>query len=395
MGQRALGRPGRPGRPGELLPLTGLRGVAAYSVLFAHGLSANGVTSPSLGALSYFGMSLFFVLSGFVIHYNYGSSFASTGIKEASKRFLLARFARLYPLYIVGLAASVSFPGMRFFKDIFSALSCITLTQTWFNVHGCTGHLIGFSWSISSEFFLYLLFIPFAATISRVSQPLRWLVGICLLAVGVVSLLAVFRDSVAAFLAPIQLRDPGISAPPFYWLIYFSPLIRAFEFFGGAMAAQLYLKTINEPSQHRNASIVVYACVGWCLLVILLVCRIDNPVIQTMMPNFIYAPAIITLLIFFCQFETLMLSKLMSSPLMVRAGDISYSVYLLQALVLIAVANTFAGSTVSSIVARLIYAVLITTALSYGVYHLFEMPARRWIRSLPKTDPSKIERTSY
>jgi peptidoglycan/LPS O-acetylase OafA/YrhL len=66
---------------GQLDPLTGLRGIAAYSVLTAHAMdsafSFAGITIFfNFGTcLAYFGMSLFFVLSGFVIHYNYADSF--------------------------------------------------------------------------------------------------------------------------------------------------------------------------------------------------------------------------------------------------------------------------------------------------------------------------------
>jgi peptidoglycan/LPS O-acetylase OafA/YrhL len=327
-------------------------------------------------------MSLFFTLSGFVIQYNYGLLFASKGIKAASKHFLLARFARLYPLYLVGLILSASFIGMGFLKDMLPALSCITLTQTWFNLEGATGDIIAGSWSISTEFFLYLFFIPLAAPISRITRPLPWLIALCIAALIVVVLLGAFRDSVTTSLGFLQLRDPKVSAPPFYWLMYFSPLIRCFEFFGGALAARFYQSASKPRCKSRSASIVVFSCVAWCVLVILLLCRAGNQIIEALLPNFIFAPAIITILIVVCRFKT-DLTRLMSSPLMLNAGKISYSVYLLQALVFVAVANAF-DSSISSAIARSSYAILITTALGYGVYHLFESPARQWIRSLPK-----------
>ena len=61
----------------RLEPLTGLRAVAAYSVLIAHAISVSFLKdvpaelSQFSSRLAWFGMSLFFVLSGFVIHYNY------------------------------------------------------------------------------------------------------------------------------------------------------------------------------------------------------------------------------------------------------------------------------------------------------------------------------------
>jgi peptidoglycan/LPS O-acetylase OafA/YrhL len=373
--------------------LTGLRGVAAYSVLLAHALNFSGINSPSLTALAYFGMSLFFTLSGFVIQYNYGQSFATGPTTKAARRFLLARFARLYPLYLLGLILSVSFPGMGFFKNIWTALSCITLTQTWFNVHGATGDIIGGSWSISTEFFLYLVFIPAAAALYAISKPLPWLIGLCCTAVIVVATLGYFEPQISKFLAPLQFSNPRISAPPFYWLIYFSPLVRGFEFFGGALAAQAYLNGLGAKRAGSAVPVVISLCLAWCIFVILVLCRTENAIVKALLPNFIFAPAILTMLIFVCQFDSY-LSRLLSSKTLLTAGDISYSVYLLQALVFVAVANGFAGSTVSSAIARCIYALLITTALGYGVYHLFEAPARAWIRSWGRPRDGRVPQLS-
>jgi peptidoglycan/LPS O-acetylase OafA/YrhL len=83
----------------RLDPLTGLRGIAAYSVLIAHAMDS----AFSLGEapifsnfgtfLAWFGMTLFFVLSGFVIHYNHADSFAREGLAAATWRFFVARFS--------------------------------------------------------------------------------------------------------------------------------------------------------------------------------------------------------------------------------------------------------------------------------------------------------------
>src|SRR5215203_4219419 len=72
--------------------------------------------------LPFFGMSLFFVLSGFVIHYNYGM-FRTDGLVAGGKKFFIARFARLYPLYFVVLILSVAYGGgSEFTRDPWIAL---------------------------------------------------------------------------------------------------------------------------------------------------------------------------------------------------------------------------------------------------------------------------------
>jgi peptidoglycan/LPS O-acetylase OafA/YrhL len=58
--------------------------------------------------VGFFAMSLFFVLSGFVIYLNYAPEFRSRPMAEATFNFAVARFARLYPLYAVFMAFTLA-----------------------------------------------------------------------------------------------------------------------------------------------------------------------------------------------------------------------------------------------------------------------------------------------
>ncbi len=97
---RAANRP-------DIPALTGLRFVAALSVLIGHGLGELLASHEEQYAVFYwvkqasgFGMTLFFVLSGFVIHYNYAGPVTAAGARGIVS-FLWARFARLYPLFLL------------------------------------------------------------------------------------------------------------------------------------------------------------------------------------------------------------------------------------------------------------------------------------------------------
>src|SRR5260370_20669516 len=96
-------------RPAQLPALTGLRFLAALCVVVAHGAGAmtnlpagNPLWRVYLTSLAALGMTLFFVLSGFVIHYNYSEQIAKYHWRGIFS-FLIARFARLYLLYIVSV----------------------------------------------------------------------------------------------------------------------------------------------------------------------------------------------------------------------------------------------------------------------------------------------------
>src|SRR6202167_1550122 len=95
-----------PDRP-DIPALTSLRFYAAFFVLIAHGCAALLADHETpYGAIywvrqaSGFGMTLFFVLSGFVIHYNYANLVTRAGVKGIGS-YLWARFSRLYPLFLL------------------------------------------------------------------------------------------------------------------------------------------------------------------------------------------------------------------------------------------------------------------------------------------------------
>ena len=100
----------------DIRALTGLRFVAALLVLIAHVALAfpnvalafpTSLLRRLLVGLASAGMSLFFVLSGFVMWLNYAHPIAARK-PGAIRDFALARFARLYPMYFVVIAVAFS-----------------------------------------------------------------------------------------------------------------------------------------------------------------------------------------------------------------------------------------------------------------------------------------------
>jgi peptidoglycan/LPS O-acetylase OafA/YrhL len=85
--------------------LTGLRFFAALYVVLFHQettfAAGHHFSKPLLTFLGhgYLAVSLFFVLSGFVLTYNYADRWSETRFSK----FLLSRFARIYPVYALTL----------------------------------------------------------------------------------------------------------------------------------------------------------------------------------------------------------------------------------------------------------------------------------------------------
>lgn len=157
----------------DLLNIDALRFIAAFGVMLFHsaryfdfGPSVD--LSETLGPLRLL-VDLFFAISGFVIGYSY--------LERASdwpsvRRFLLGRFAYIYPIhfatFVFAVAMGIVGAGKSEHAENFAA-ACIpanlVLGQAW----GMCGHL-SFnmpSWSLSAEAMMYLLFPLFVMVARR------------------------------------------------------------------------------------------------------------------------------------------------------------------------------------------------------------------------------------
>src|SRR5258706_4315194 len=89
----------------HLKPLTSLRFFAAFVVVLCHvrytHIHQLPVWAWNFSANGFVGVNLFFVLSGFVIAYNYGEKFLEK--TTTFGKFMLARFARIWPAFITAL----------------------------------------------------------------------------------------------------------------------------------------------------------------------------------------------------------------------------------------------------------------------------------------------------
>jgi peptidoglycan/LPS O-acetylase OafA/YrhL len=366
----------------ELASLTGLRGLAALCILIAH-------TTPfsSAGML---GMPLFFVLSGFVIHYGYANAFVND--RNATRRFLVARFARLFPLLFFALACVALGPSFR--AAWVSAPELLTASYalnifSWFPiwVNGkllIQAHPLGLAWSISTEWFFYGAYIFFAKPLASASraQTIALIGAVCV---------ASYAFQLFGVLKPNALVDLfGIAAPAgadfnnssYRWLYYVSPYSRIFEFLLGALAAQLFMQRAAQPAPRgavlASASALALAFFG---MVAFFATHADWTVhaplwvrfVGHLHMNFAFAP-FIALLIYCLAARDLTGAKgLLTLPLALLIGQVSYSIYLLHP-----IANAvFRGLPQYVETAGTIGLTFVAAIVSY---RLIEAPARKYLK---------------
>lgn len=143
---------------GALLPsVTGARFLAAAAVMFGHIAGLNPLVTPLNAYKWWEAVPFFFLLSGFILAHVY----PSLDDWAARKQFLVARFARIYPLHLVTfllLVLLIPAAGRTPLDKIDHLVRNLTLTQSWSGNPDVNLSFNGPAWSISVEFFFYACF---------------------------------------------------------------------------------------------------------------------------------------------------------------------------------------------------------------------------------------------
>ena len=191
----------------EIIALTSIRGIAALWVLFYHFLIPINRDVACISCYfsilekSYLAVDLFFILSGYILSLVYHEKiFNSQGALNRSSvlLFLKARLSRIYPLHLFTLLILVLWVGTmnNYFPDyllksrdnIETFIYNLLLIQSWGVWADASWN--NPSWSISAEFFAYLIF-PFSiAFFIRIDKKNALFFSIFILVI----LLIIFRD---------------------------------------------------------------------------------------------------------------------------------------------------------------------------------------------------------
>jgi peptidoglycan/LPS O-acetylase OafA/YrhL len=373
-------------RTGEIKALSGLRIVAAVWVVLFHfrpllEQAAPGFRSALAPVLDCGaqGVDLFFILSGFVLTWNYLDRMGDSFSWRSTLHFLWLRLSRVWPVYLVTMhlaalwiiftlnvghvpsEAAGSLTAMNYVRQFL-------LVQLWFAPYFDGTSWDGPAWSISAEWLAYLLFGALVLVIFRIARATR--------ARGL------FFLAVAASLPPVVLlMATGLFYTPWSWL----PRI-IMQFTAGALVCAAVRKL--KPSDRARSGAGIASLLLAAAIVGILYWLDANPVPTIYdsagLVDVLFVPLVSTLAI-----GAGSLPAMLSLRPMVYLGHISFSLYMVHELVHTTwnwMVLQFELQLGSDLAGKAVLLALFAVAIAGAVllYHLVEEPARKWMRSMMK-----------
>lgn len=379
--------------------LDSLRGISACGVLALH-INHFLNLSYRVGELVepfYLFVDFFFVLSGFVIGYAYEDRLkADFSVVD----YMTLRWGRVYPLHFVTLFACLSLvalavavlPDMELFGPNHEAWSFVAhafLLQTI--VGGSTSWNFP-SWSISAEFWTYLLFAVFWAVVAKRSRTVARLVPIALIFVCPIIL--------AAWSSLDLSVTNGLG------------LVRCvYGFACGVVIRHIYRRIAEEdrrPSMRTMTAVEIAVIVAGAVFL--------NLASKTNVA--VAAPLVFSAIVLVFAFERGLVSRLLKAAPFLLLGALSYSIYMVHAIVIglfvvaVPVIGRLTGMTLTSprlsiagdprigaspIQGDLIALAIVLSVLlcSWLTYQYVEKPGRAWTRRLVERERTLRATTAW
>jgi peptidoglycan/LPS O-acetylase OafA/YrhL len=268
-------------------------------------------------------VDFFFILSGFILAYTYAT--ADGAVRGGPRAFWVARVARIYPVYLLGLLLGLG-PYLAAEHDVQNIIlgvgAHLVMLHAWLPGNLDLNQP---SWSLSVEAFFYALFPLLLPLLARLRHR---------------GLVLAFVYSWLAFglllggLALLGLLDGwGIQ---WWWhdFVRYNPAINLPDFVAGIALGLLFVKSDMGKTSRlsrlstRGFDLVILALFAALAGTILLahVLSVESDVVDTLAP--VVMP-LLALLIYFLAFQRGVIARILSLPGAVWLGEISYGVYIL------------------------------------------------------------------
>jgi len=345
-------------------PLTSLRCLFAFMVFASHLGFLHKSESNVLRWIydfvfyeGYIGVSFFFILSGFILAYNYQDGIQKTQISK--RTFYQARFARIFPLHVLTLIISLPLTYSVFVHNkslwFSQAVTNLTLTQSYIPIKSIYFSFNSPSWSLSDEMFFYLVF-PFLMTLIPKVRNYKHLLILSIIAFPLLTLI--------------------IPEKAYHQIFYINPFARVIDFIIGIVVFNIY-QTFSKKELKINYNYFELSAI----LLLLLFFLFHQSIAKVARYSFYYWLPM-GYLIFSFSFQKGKISKFLSRKIFIHLGEISFGFYMFHQLVL-RYFSRINGKILH--VENDILIVIITFTISLVISHysfvLFETPMNKYIKS--------------
>ena len=336
----------------QLLPLTSMRFIAAFFVLLSHlGFVKDDLRWSFLNIEQGFvGVTFFFILSGFILAYSYQERLEK---KQTSRmKFFIARLARIYPLHFLTLMMAMPLVVMGGFRPIVETIPNLFLLHAWIPFKEVYFSANSPSWSISTEFFFYLMF-PLLVFTKTHRLLLVFLVFI----------------SIQFIFLMFDLGEKMEHA-----LFYISPIMRISDFILGILVYRFFVLAPPFFNKYKDGfqfiSLFLFCLFIW-------MSSVYSIGIEYKYSIFYIIP--LALIVFTFAFTGGVVGNILSNKYLVIMGEASFSLYLIHGLIIRYLDRINSRFEWFSAGELLIIVILLCLISSLLLFKYFEMPARKFV----------------
>ena len=303
----------------QLDQITFTRFIAALTVVFFHygqtvfpaniAFLFENVTAGPI-AVGYF-----YVLSGFIMAIAYYKPDKENQQSISKKKYWIARFARIYPIYLLALLIIVAAKYKTLGENWETLPLHLFLFQSWIPGYPITLNTPG--WSLSVEAFFYFCFPFLLIWVYKYGTKSLFLFCIVLW-VATQTILLIQLNSVA-YAPKNGLHD----------FIYYNPIMHISSFIAGLLVG-IYLKNSSENKFSKHNAF--WLSFSFLTIFILIWSRPHLEAllgIKLAFTNGLLAPAFLLFIVYLARNKGV-IRKLLSYKWMILLGEASYSLYILQ-----------------------------------------------------------------
>lgn len=300
----------------KIYSLQGLRAAAFICIFLGH---------CGIGSGGSMGVSVFLIMSGFLMTYNYWNRELSLGLKR-NFLFSLGKIGKLYPLHVILLLPMMllsagrmvvrgSFCSAEGIQYILRVLVDLLLVQSWIPIRDFYFSFNGVAWYLSVCVLLYFVF-PYVH---------RWMKTMFKLNIAIWTILLVYIIQIIfSYFASTNIGSAVVYNN--LWFTYIFPLFRLGDFLIGCCLGYIFLYTISRETVLTKTTLVEMLALA--VMIITHLIRLHSNFPECMLESVIYIPASV-MVVYTIALNSGLISRILSNKLLIEIGNVSAYTFLI------------------------------------------------------------------